>query len=124
MHLIMSTFYCESAGGKIPHESSDTADCICSARDSKFCCLQMFLQEAYEAYHAEDPGQRVPPIPTVKLTVPGSAKEHSLLCYTDHKFTASESHIDAIMKAVYFGLIKLDSMIPLDSDIRAVQVCR
>ncbi|KAK9909018.1 hypothetical protein WJX75_006097 [Coccomyxa subellipsoidea] len=83
-----------------------------------------FLQEAYEAYYAEDPGQRVPPIPTVKLTVPGSAKEHSLLCYTDHKFTASESHIDAIMKAVYFGLVKLDSMIPLDSDIRAVQVCR
>ena len=99
-----------------------TVECLCSLCDSEFCCRQMFLQETYEAYHAEDPEHRVPPIPTVKLIVPGNAKEHSLLCYTDSKFTASESHVDAIMRTIYFGLIKLDAIIPLDSDIRAVQV--
>ncbi len=83
----------------------------------------MFLQEAYEAYHAEEPEQRVPPIPTVKLSVPGTMKEQSLLCYTDSKYTATESHIDTIMRTIYFGLIKLDAMIPQDSEIRAVQVC-
>ncbi|BDA41509.1 hypothetical protein COCOBI_02-2900 [Coccomyxa sp. Obi] len=78
-------------------------------------------KEAYEDYHAEDPEQRVPPIPTVKLSTPGTPKENSLLCYTDHKYTATESHIDAIMKTIYLGLVKLDAMIPSDSEIRAVQ---
>ena len=82
----------------------------------------MYLQEAYEDYHAEDPGQRVPPIPTVKLSASGTPKEHSLLCYTNHKYTATESHIDAIMKTIYLALVNLDAMIPSDSDIRAVQV--
>lgn len=92
------------------------SDVVCLLR------LQMYLQEAYEDYHAEDPVQRVPPIPTVKLSAPGTPKEHSLLCYTDRKYTATESHIDAIMKTIYLGLVKLDAMIPPDSEIRAVQV--
>lgn len=84
--------------------------------------LQMYLQRAYEVYYAEDPEQRVQPIPTVELVVPGTPMEHSLLCYTNQKYTATESHIDAIMRTIYFGLVQLDAMISLDSEIRSVQV--
>ncbi|CAL8461766.1 g1297 [Coccomyxa elongata] len=110
LHSMLAAFFHASATSSIPplEEYTKLPD-------------KMYLQEAYENYHAEDPVLRVPPIPTVKLSAPGMPKEHSLLCYTDCKYTATESHIDAIMKTIYLGLVKMDAMIPPDSEIRAVQ---
>lgn len=82
----------------------------------------MFLQRAYEDYHARDPTARVPPIPTVEVRVPGTPRENALLCYTKEKYAASDSHIDANMKAIYHALLKLHALMPPDSDIQLVQV--
>ena len=83
---------------------------------------QVFLQHAYEAYHARDLGTRVPPIPTNVVRTPGSAAEHALLCYTDAKFGATEAHVDGIMRAIYEAAVLLEASLPPDSAIRFVQV--
>ena len=83
---------------------------------------QVFLQRTYEAYHAQEPGARVPPIPTEVVRTPGSAAEHALLCYTDAKFGATEAHVDGIMRAIYEAAVLLEASLPPDSPIRFVQV--
>jgi hypothetical protein len=83
----------------------------------------VFLQQAYEAYHDQEPGARVPPIPTEVVRPPGSEAEHALLCYTDAKFGATDAHVDRTMRAIYEAALLLEASLPADSPIRHVQVC-
>ena len=70
----------------------------------------------------EDPEDRVPPIPTVIVRAPGTPREQALLCYTDSVYTATEAHVDAAMRAVYDGVLRLEAALPADSPVRSVQV--
>ena len=83
--------------------------------------MQVYLQEAYEAYHAQELAGRVPPIPTAVVRVPGSTTEQALLCYTEAKYAATDAHVDAIMRTIYEAVLRLESSLPADSSIRYVQ---
>jgi len=82
----------------------------------------MHLQRAYEANHAQDPANRVSPIPTAEVRAPGNPREQELLCYSGYQYVPSEAYIDATMRAIFEGLLQLESSLPADSSIRKVQV--
>ena len=82
----------------------------------------MHLQRAYEAYHAQDPANRVSPSPTAEVRAPGNPREQALLCYSGYQYVPSEAYIDATMRAIFEGLLQLESSLPADSDFRKVQV--
>jgi hypothetical protein len=56
------------------------------------------------------------------VRAPGTPREQALLCYTDSVYAATEAHVDAAMRAVYDGLLRLEASLPADSPVRSVQV--
>ncbi|CAK0779312.1 hypothetical protein CVIRNUC_004740 [Coccomyxa viridis] len=66
------------------------------------------LHDMYQSYYEADPKSRSPPIPTAFLRTPGSRTEQITLCRSGH-FASSAAFIDAIMHAIYQGLLRLDA---------------
>ena len=65
----------------------------------------------YDEYYQADPVNRIPPIPTVELVVPGSPAEMQQLCYSED-YVSSNAHLDAIMEALYNAIQALEASYP------------